>query len=167
MKLLGAVALGASLAAASAGAAPRPWQASDKPPVVAGIKLGDSEQHALDVLGAPEEVAPNADSEVLQYPDKGLEVTATKKDGVIAIKLLTPEAGEIDGVKVGDIARTVILKWGMPSGGQGRIALFGPPIWTIAVHLADKDPTILDMTLAYRRANPGNDSSKLNVFQTQ
>jgi len=167
VKLFATIALGALLAISSAGAAPRPWQASDKPPVVAGIKLGDSEQHALDVLGAPDDVVPSADSEVLQYVAKGLEVTATKKEGVVAIRLLTPDAGAIDGIKVGDIARDVLLKWGAPSGGQGRIAVFGPPAWTIAVHLADKDPTILDLTLAYRGANPVTDPSKLNVFKTQ
>jgi len=168
VRLLTTIALGgALLAASSAGAAPRPWQARDKPPEVAGVKLGDSEQHALDVLGAPEDVVPNADSEVLHYVAKGLEVTATKKDGVVAIKLLTPEAGTIDGIKVGDIARDVLLRWGAPTGGQGRIAVFGPPAWTIAVHLADKDPTILDMTLAYKSAKPATDPSKLNVFRTQ
>lgn len=167
MRLFATVALAASLAASSAIAAPRPWQASDKPPVVAGIKLGDSEQHALDVLGAPDDVVPNADSEVLYYNAKGLEVVATKNDGVVSIKLLTPDAGAIDGVKVGDIARDVLLKWGAPTAGQGRIAVFGPPAWAIGVHLAEKDPTILDLTLAYRPANPVIDPSKLNVFQTK
>jgi hypothetical protein len=167
VRLFATVALAASLAAFSAIAAPRPWQVSDKPPVVAGIKLGDSEQHALDVLGAPDDAVPNADSEVLYYNAKGLEVTATKKDGVVSIKLLTPDAGAIDGVKVGDIARDVLLKWGAPTTGEGRIAVFGPPAWGIGVHLAEKDPTILDLTLAYRPANPVIDPSKLNMFQTK
>ena len=48
MRVFTTFALGALLMAASAGAAPRPWQTSDKPPEVAGIKLGDTEQHALD-----------------------------------------------------------------------------------------------------------------------
>jgi hypothetical protein len=155
------------LLATPALSAPRAWKAGDKPPAVAGVSLGDSEQHALDVLGVPDEVVPNADGEVLQYPAKGLEITATKKDGVVAIHLLKPEAGAIDGIKIGDVARAVILKWGVPTGGQGRTAEFGTPAWAIAVHLADKEPTIVDLTLAYRRANPTVDSSKLNVFQTQ
>jgi hypothetical protein len=154
------------VAAAPAAAPPRPWKAGDKPPAVAGISLGDTEQHALDVLGVPDEVVPNAEGEALQYAARGLEITATKKDGVVAIHLLKPEAGSIDGIRIGDIARAVILKWGMPSGGQGRIAEFGPPAWTIVVHLADKESTITDLTLAYGKAKPV-DSSKLNVFQTQ
>ena len=167
MRIFATVALGALLAAASAGAAPRPWQASDKPPEVAGIKLGDTEQHALDVLGAPDEVTPNADGEVLQYITKGLEVAATKKDGIVAIHLLKPEAGSLDGIKVGDIARNVLLKWGAPAGGRDRIAEFGTPRWAIAVRLSNKEPTIIDLTLSYRNVIPAADSSKLNVFQPQ
>jgi hypothetical protein len=155
------------LAFAPATAAPRPWQAGDKPPAVAGVLLGDTEQHALDVLGAPDEVTPNADGEVLQYLAKGLEVAATKKDGVVAIHLLKPEAGSVDGIKVGDIARNVLLKWGAPAGGRDRIAEFGTSRWTISVRLSDKEPTIIDLTLAYNRAKPVLDLSKLNVFQTQ
>lgn len=155
------------LAVGSASAAPRAWKTSDKPPEVAGLKLGDTEQHALDVLGAPDEVTPNADGEVLQYLEKGLEVAATKKDGVVAIHLLKPEAGSVDGIKVGDIARNVLLKWGAPSGGLDRVAEFGTPRWTISVRLSAKEPTIIDLTLAYKGAKPASDSSKLNVFQTQ
>jgi hypothetical protein len=155
------------LAIASATAAPQPWKAGDKPPAVAGVSLGDTEQRALDVLGAPDEVTPNADGEVLQYLAKGLEFAATKKDGVVAIHLLKPEAGAIDGIKVGDIARNVLLKWGAPTGGRDRTAEFGTPGWTISVRLSSKEPTILDLTLAYRKANPVIDSTRLNVFQTQ
>jgi hypothetical protein len=167
VKVFTTVALGALLTAASAGAAPRPWQASDKPPEVAGIKLGDTEQHALDVLGAPDEVTPNADGEVLQYITKGLEVAATKKDGVVAIHLLKPEAGSMDGIKVGDIARNVLLKWGAPSGGRDRTADFVTSRWTISVRLSNKEPTIIDLTLSYNSAKPATDASKLNVFQPQ
>jgi hypothetical protein len=155
------------LAATSATAAPRPWKSGDKPPAVAGVSLGDTEQHALDVLGAPDEVTPNSDSEVLQYLAKGLEIAATKKDGVVAIHLLKPEAGTVDGIKVGDIARNVLMKWGAPTGGRDRTAEFGPPGWTISVRLSSKEPTIIDLTLAYRNANPVTDSSRLNVFQAQ
>ena len=157
----------AFVAIAPAAAEPRPWKASDKPPEVAGIKLGDSEQHALDVLGAPDEVTPNADSEVLQYVAKGLEVAATKKDGVVAIHLLKPDAGSVDGIKVGDIARNVLLKWGAPSGGRDRTAEFITSRWTISVRLSNKEPTIIDLTLAYNSAKPPTDSSKVNVFRTQ
>ncbi len=155
------------LVTAPANAAPRPWTTGDKPPAVAGVSLGDTEQHALDVLGAPDEVTPNADGEVLQYIAKGLEIAATKKDGVVAIHLIKPEAGSMDGIKVGDIARSVLLKWGAPAGGRDRTAEFGTSRWTISVRLSNKEPTIIDLTLAYNNAKPATDAPNLNVFQTQ
>ncbi len=145
---------------------PVPWKTGDVAPTVNGVKLGDTEQHALDLLGPPDDVNSTSNGELLEYTTKGLEVTCTK-DGVIAIRLLAPDAGSIDGIKVGDIARDVMLKWGAPQGGSGRIAHFGPGPWVIVVHLADKDPTIVDLTLALNRGNTSPDTSKLNTFQTQ
>lgn len=154
------------LAAAPAPQKPVPWKAGDAPPTVDGVKLGDTEQRALDLLGVPDEVNSTTTGELLEYRTRGLEVTCTK-DGVIAMRLLKPEAGSIDGISVGDTARAVILKWGAPTGGTDRTAEFGTPAWIIAVHLADRWPGIMDITLASRKANPAIDSSKLNVFQTQ
>ena len=74
------------------------------------------------------------------------------------------ETTSFDLASVGKVFATTLLAQAVR---QGRRAEFGTPGWTIAVHLADKEPTIVDLTLAYRRANPANDSSKLNVFQTQ
>src|ERR1700722_17155731 len=34
-----------------------PWKAGDNPPLIAGIALGDTEQHVLDVLGEPTSTA--------------------------------------------------------------------------------------------------------------
>jgi hypothetical protein len=147
-------------------AEPRPWKTGDEPPAINGVKLGDTEQRALDLLGVPDEVNSTSSGELLEYTTKGLEVTATK-DGVIAIRLLSPGAGSIDGIKVGDIARTVMLKWGAPQGGSGRIAQFGPGPWVIVVHLADRDPTIVNLTLALNHGNTSLDAPKLNAFQTQ
>jgi hypothetical protein len=154
------------LAAAPMVSKPIPWKAGDVAPNVNGVKLGDTEQRALDLLGVPDEVNSTSDGELLEYTTKGLEVTCTK-DGVIAIRLLAPGAGSIDGIKVGDIARDVMLKWGAPQGGAGRIAQFGPGPWVIVVHLADKDPTIVDLTLALNHGNTSLDAPKLNAFQTQ
>ncbi|MEI9929919.1 MAG: hypothetical protein WDM89_04980 [Rhizomicrobium sp.] len=53
MKLCSAIAV-IGLALSAAGPAfgnPFPWGPNDKPPMVDGITLGDSEQHVLDVLG--------------------------------------------------------------------------------------------------------------------
>jgi len=172
MKLCGLISVGAILgiilsAPGPAIAEPHLWKPGDAPPVVNGLKLGDSEQRALDLLGVPDEVNPTTNGELLEYRTKGIEVTATTKEGVTAIRLLSPEAGTIDGIRVGDIARNVVLRWGAPQMGTGRVAHFGTRDWIISVHLADKESTIVDLTLALNRASPAPDSSTLNVFQTQ
>ena len=155
-----------ALAIAPAFADPFPWGPKDEPPVVAGIRLGDSEQHALDVLGAPDDVNTSALGDMLEYNTRGLEVTASK-EGVLAIRLFKPEAGAIGELKVGDMARDVITKWGVPQGGEDRVARFGAGEWVILVRLADKEPTVSELILASIRAQPRPQDSQLNVFQAQ
>jgi hypothetical protein len=164
--LAGGMLINLPLIAAPVVAAPRPWKTGDEPPTVNGVKLGDTEQRALDLLGVPDEVNPTSNGELLEYTTKGLEVTATK-DGVTAIRLLSRDAGSIDGIRVGDIARAVVLKWGAPQGGSGVEAQFGPGPWVIVVRLAAQDPTIVDLTLALNHVDPALDASKLNTFQTK
>ena len=156
-------------ATAAAAAQPFPWSARDKPPAVAGVMLGDSEQHALDVLGPPDDVNSSAMGEVLRYDAKGLELTANKTGGVVAIRLFNAQAGAIGELKVGDTARDVLLKWGAPPGGEGRLALFGTDNWIVTVRLADKESAIVEMTLADKHAKPVQppDSGQLNAFKTQ
>jgi len=155
-----------ALVATASNANPFPWGPKDKPPAVAGISLGDSEQHALDVLGPPDDVNTSALGDMLEYNARGLEITASK-EGVLAIRLFKPEAGSIGDLKVGDMARDVIVKWGVPQGGQDRVARFGAGEWVILVRLADKSATIAELILASIRAQPRPQDSKLNVFQTQ
>lgn len=169
MRLRGLLVAGlALLAATSAVAKPFPWGAKDKAPSVAGITLGDTEQHALDVLGPPDDVNVSAMGELLDYGAKGLQLTATKANGIVAIRMFSAQAGAIGELKVGDSARDVILKWGAPLGGQGRVAQYGTDNWIVIVHLADKSPDIVEMTLADKHARPVQpDSGPLNVFKTQ
>jgi hypothetical protein len=164
------LALGSALLIVTAAAAgPFPWGARDKPPAVAGVRLGDSEQHALDVLGPPDDVNSSAMGELLRYDAKGLELTANKAGGVVAIRLFNAEAGAIGELKIGDSARDVLLKWGAPPGGEGRLALFGTDNWIVTVRLADKESAIVEMTLADKHAKPVQlpDSGQLNVFQAK
>lgn len=158
--------VGAMIFAASAAAKVEfPWSGNDASPAVNGVKLGDPEQKALDQLGAPDEVNAAKDGgEVLEYAARGLEVSAYE-NRVVAIKLTTPEAGSIDGIKVGDVTRAVILKWGLPLSGEGVVAKFGTPNWTISVRTADKESYIVELTLALNRAKPSSEPPPLNTFQ--
>ncbi len=170
MRLRRLIIAGLAVPAATAVAAkPFPWSARDKPPTIAGVMIGDTEQHALDVLGPPDDVNSSAADELLEYGARGLELTATKAGGIVAIRLYKAQAGAIGDLKVGDTARDVILKWGAPLGGEGRVAQFGTDNWIVTVRLADKEPLIVEMTLADKHAKPvpPPDSGKLNVFQAQ
>lgn len=167
--ILGALGGALLIVAAAAASKPFPWSARDAPPAVSGVKLGDSEQHALDALGPPDDVNASAMGELLRYDAKGLELTADKARGVVAIRLFNAQAGAIGELKVGDTARDVILKWGAPQGGLGRIARFGTDNWIVIVRLADKESTIVEMTLLDKHATPAQpaDSGQINVFQTK
>jgi hypothetical protein len=152
-------------AASPAAAVDFPWSDRDKPPAVSGVQLGDTEQRALDLLGPPDDARQTSNGELLEYRAKGLELTAGDK-GISAIRVLAPEAGEIGGVKVGDTATTVILKWGAPKGGEGRTAQFGAGDWLLLVKLGDSNSRVAEMTLA-RAGRTSQPKPALNIFQTQ
>jgi hypothetical protein len=62
----------------------------------------------------------------------------------------------------------VILKWGVPRGGEGRTAIFGNGEWTISVTLHEKYSTVVELTLASAGApKPPPPQSDLNVFKTR
>ena len=145
-----------------------PWKAGDTPPTIAGIALGDTEQHMRDVLGAPTSAAPMGAGIVYEYEASGLEIIATKADGVSIIRLRTRAAGAIDGIRVGDTVSAVQAKWGVPSDGQGRVALFTAGVWTVEVRLADNGPNVVDIALAWNTTKwPDSDMSKGQVYRPQ
>jgi hypothetical protein len=126
-----------------------PWKAGDNPPAVAGIALGDTAQHVREVLGKPGHVGKMGVADLFEYPRLGLQVISTTSDGVSIIRLRTPQAGEIDGIKVGDSADVVLSKWGTPSTGQDRTALFNAGVWTVSVKVAPTKPQIIDILLGW------------------
>ncbi len=126
-----------------------PWKAGDTPPMLAGLSLGDTEDHVRVVLGPPDNTGKMGDGNVLEYELKGLQVIATKADGISIIRLRKPEAGAIDGIKIGDDVTSVITKWGHPESGQDRVALFTAGTWTVEVRLEDNGPKVVDILLAW------------------
>jgi hypothetical protein len=145
-----------------------PWKAGDNPPPVAGIALGDTEKHVLDVLGAPTSTSPMGAGTLHEYQAAGLEITTTPADGVSIIRLRTSAAGSIDGIKIGDNVSTVIAKWGHPNAGQGRVALFNAGVWTVELRLADSAPNVIDILLAWNTTKwPKLDPSKGQFYRPQ
>jgi hypothetical protein len=101
-----------------------PWSTTDPPPLVAGIRLGDSVTHVRSVLGPPtshRRLVGGADE--LVYWPAGLAVVTTPDQGVAMIGLLTPDAPELAGVRVGDPITRLVQRWGPPSSrGRDRAA---------------------------------------------
>lgn len=128
-----------------------PWKPGETPPTVAGLALGDTEQHAREVLGNPESVDKSGSATVLEYKKKGLQVLVTPEDGIAIIRLRSPEAGTIDGLQIGDRDLQVVGRWGPPDQTDGRTAFYNAGIWTITVRLADKAPQIADLMLGWNQ----------------
>jgi hypothetical protein len=104
----------------------------------------------------------------LEYPARGLEVVATPEDGVSIIRLRTPDAGSIGGIKIGDDVSVVLAKWGPPDGGEGRIALYNAGVWTVEVRLADSTPNVIDILLAWNTTKwPNLDPNKAQAYRPQ
>jgi hypothetical protein len=143
-----------------------PWTERDQPPAVSGVQLGDTEQQALNALGPPDDVSPTTNGEVLEYAARGLELTATPK-GISAIRLRSPSAGDIGGIRVGSRAHEVIVQWGVPKSGENRTAIFGNGKWAVAVTLHEKYATVVELTLAWAAAANPLPQADINVFKTQ
>jgi hypothetical protein len=146
-----------------------PWKAGDTAPMLAHVSLGDSEDHARQVLGPPESTSKMGAGDVLEYPAKGIEIVATKDDGVSIIRLRSPDAGAIDGIRIGDAVTDVMAKWGSPSGGQGRVALYDAGTWTVEVRLEENGSKVIDILLAWNQTKwgPPPPDSKTQVFRPQ
>jgi hypothetical protein len=90
-----------------------PWRDAEPPPLVAGIRLGDSLARVRAVLGKPtSERSLMADARELAYWPPGLAVITTGDQGVALIGLLTPAAPQVAGVRVGDPVSHLVEQWG-------------------------------------------------------
>ena len=88
------------------------------------VAFGAQANQVRSALGAPDEVsAAGANAEVWRYRKRGIVSVSTKQNGVVMLALMTPTAGSIDGVKVGDpIGRTRV--WGRPLARDGHTYRF-------------------------------------------
>ena len=137
-------ALAESLSGGAATRTQRGAASSPSTPVAFGA-------HANEVraaLGAPDEVsAAGASAEVWRYRKRGIVSVSTKQDGVVMLALMTPTAGSIDGVKVGDpIDRTRV--WGRPLARDGHTYRFRRGALMLAV---DEDGGTITRIAIHRR----------------
>ena len=113
-----------------------PWHAGDAPPPVAGLSLGVSRGRIDSLLGAPDSVIrADSTSEVLLYRARGLALVYSDRDSLAVIYLLTPTAGDLGGLTVGDAEDSVRARWGAPDATQGGVGIYQVGRWAVAVRL--------------------------------
>jgi hypothetical protein len=106
-------------------------------PSLAGIRIGDNLKTALKKIGKPlvRETLGNATDAPVSYTNQstGISVIATNAEGVGVILVTARNAGELDGIRVGDLYKTVAGKWGPPASGNNRNSLWLAGRYVISV----------------------------------
>ena len=120
----------------------------DTAPAARWGQLGDTEQHAREVLGPPADTSKLGSADVFDYAS-GLQIIGNPTDGVSIIRLRSRGAGSIDGVRIGDDPQSVLAKWGKPDSGAGAVALYNAGVWTVEVKLDATGLKVGDILLAW------------------
>ena len=120
-----------------------PWKKGDKPPVLAGFRLGDRMPAVRARLGAPVRVdtlgrGPKA-ALSLTNPATGTTAVVDADLGLAILYLTRREAGALDEVRVGDAKAAVLARWGQPTTVNGASALWVVGGWVVVVELGNGD----------------------------
>jgi tetratricopeptide (TPR) repeat protein len=91
---------------------------------VAGVRLGGDLNSAIAALGEPERTSEIAGAEWLHYDLRGISLLAVPEKGITFIQLDKPEAGSIEGLRVGDPFADVYAKLGVPVHVDGSWQVF-------------------------------------------
>jgi len=129
-----------------------PWRAGDAPPVVAGIRLGEAREAVIARLGAPNNQnvpggKPFGQEYFLNY-DK-LSALGMPNDGISVILLRTPQAGDIDGLRVGQTVSALVDRWGAPPDQDGVTGIYAAGTWAVVVKLDQARKHIASLQLGW------------------
>ncbi len=117
-----------------------PWKPGDAAPPVAGIRLGDGLVRIEAVLGKPSATQKLGNGvTVFTYRQRGVEVIYASLDGAAIVYLLTREAGDIHGVRLGDSRAEVVARLGKPPSVSGPMAIYPAGNWGVLVKLGEDD----------------------------
>jgi thioredoxin 1 len=113
-----------------------PWHAGDAPPAIAGLTLGAARGTIDSVLGRPETVRTLSPGvQMLGYRSHGIAVMYSEVDSLAALYLVSRDAGEIGGIRVGDARDSVVARWGDPTATEDNVGLYQVGRWVIVVRL--------------------------------
>lgn len=107
-------------------------------PRVAGVALGDSAAAVTRRLGSPDRRDRSMGLVFWEYASRGLSVWWDGDRAVMrAIVLHKPQAGDVEGVRVGDAAAAVRIKWGEPTRVRqdGRFLDYARAAWVQTVEV--------------------------------
>jgi hypothetical protein len=137
---------------------PDRWHVGDPPPEVEGIRLGDTRERVVAVLGAPEPNLlpddPAADLQTLRYRHGALMVAISRTDGVARILLNRPEGGALAGIHVGDRLGALLVSWGEPTTSTSKLGRYEMGAWTITVRADLGAQAVLKLMLARTPSQP-------------
>lgn len=120
-----------------------PWKSGDRAPTIAGVHLGDLRAQLELSLGMASDIQDLApDSFALFYKERGVIVLYSTHEGATAVYLLTPTAGDVGGVRVGDGRDQILQKWGSPSKVDGSSAIYRARDWVIALQLGPEQTVV-------------------------
>jgi thioredoxin 1 len=137
-----------------------PWRAGDAPPTVAGLGLGAARRTIDSVLGAPESVrALSPGVEMLRYDSRGIALVYSKVDSLAVAYLVTREAGNVGGTRVGDTRDSVVARWGDPTGVQDNTTLYQVGRWAILVWLDSTRSRVRLLGVARVAEEPGAEAA--------
>ena len=142
----------ANLAPAHAAGFPRGGAGPD----VSGVRLGDSESRAAELLGtvqpSPLSEDPQAPVRSLTFRNGTLLALVSKAEGITRMILLRPEAGDSLGLRVGDTQEAVVAAWGAPDSGAGNIGIYKGGQWFVAVRTDPKTQVVTQLMLGLSKA---------------
>lgn len=125
-----------------------PWKEGDAPPVLLGLHLGDSKAKLDSVMGRAEGTQSLGEgAEAYLYRGGKVGVGWASLDGVAMIDLRHPDAGALDGFRVGDSIESLVAKWGKPPQGEGNVGLWVFGWWAVVVRSDDQGQRITMITL--------------------
>ena len=97
-------------------------------PVLAGLRIGDSIEKGIIAIGEPlaKETLGIGENAIIIYKNEssGISFVATQSEGIGIIFVTLRDAGELDGLRVGDSFGNVLEKWGPPASGNNKNALW-------------------------------------------